>query len=146
MENKEYQTRYKLKCGSNPRDLGIEDEKGNWDMTKFKKHILECPLCAVFTKNLVKEIKKEIEMPTFWQARYRLSDGKWQNWIMFNSFEEAEENMKLYAQGREYEIIPYNWEIIKEEIFIEKEKKEISKAEKEIAYYKKTLNKEEEND
>ena len=31
-----------------PRELGIEDEKGNWDLVKFREHIRSCPLCKRF--------------------------------------------------------------------------------------------------
>jgi len=32
-----------LYCGGDPRKLGIENERGDWDMGKFKDHILACP-------------------------------------------------------------------------------------------------------
>lgn len=35
----------KLFCGRDPRTIGIEDDRGNWDMTKFRAHIESCPVC-----------------------------------------------------------------------------------------------------
>jgi len=32
-----------LYCGGDSRKLGIENERGDWDMRKFKDHILTCP-------------------------------------------------------------------------------------------------------
>lgn len=40
--------KFMLYCNKDPRDLGIEDDQGNWDMAKFKEHILECTPCQKF--------------------------------------------------------------------------------------------------
>ncbi len=50
----------KLLCNGNPRTTGIEDKKGNCNLEKFKEHVLKCPLFAALTKNLLKEIEKEM--------------------------------------------------------------------------------------
>lgn len=40
--------RFLLYCNKDPRDLGIEDSRGAWDMLKFKEHVQECPDCQRF--------------------------------------------------------------------------------------------------
>ncbi|MEW6482877.1 MAG: hypothetical protein AB1397_07805 [bacterium] len=40
-----------------------------------------------------------------WYARYKLPDGRWQNWAVFEDKKEAEEIMKFHAQGRDFEIL-----------------------------------------
>jgi hypothetical protein len=40
-----------------------------------------------------------------WQARYKLRDGRWQTWAIFEEWLETKEAMEFHAQGREYEII-----------------------------------------
>lgn len=47
---------YKLICKANPRTLGIEDTDGNWDMDKFKEHILSCQECYSATKLIENEL------------------------------------------------------------------------------------------
>jgi len=36
---------YRLVCGKDAREVGIEDMKGNWNLDKFKKHVVECSEC-----------------------------------------------------------------------------------------------------
>ncbi len=59
MEDKEYQVGYKLLCGNNSRELGIEDEEGNWSVEKFQRHISECKVCFEIAKKMIKEILKK---------------------------------------------------------------------------------------
>lgn len=40
--------KFMLYCDNNPRDLAIEDDKGNWDIRKLKDHIRTCRECNYF--------------------------------------------------------------------------------------------------
>lgn len=52
---------FKLACGADPQELGIADDKGNWSMKKFEKHIDECEDCRGFTSAILECLKKEGE-------------------------------------------------------------------------------------
>jgi len=51
---------YRLVCGRDARKLGIENEKGDWDLKKLEKHIAECKVCQDFVDRLVFEVMKEV--------------------------------------------------------------------------------------
>jgi len=53
--------RFLLYCNQDPRDLGIEDKDGNWDIDKFKEHIRACPACVEFTLILTKDLLDRLE-------------------------------------------------------------------------------------
>lgn len=53
--------RFLLYCNQDPRDLGIEDKEGNWDMSKFREHIKTCPACVEFTLILTKDLLDNLE-------------------------------------------------------------------------------------
>lgn len=38
-------------------------------------------------------------------GRYKLANGKWQQWAIFNSKKEALETLQFHAQGREIELL-----------------------------------------
>lgn len=40
-----------------------------------------------------------------WMCRYRLPNGSWQHWMIFEDFKEAIENCQFHGQGRPFEII-----------------------------------------
>jgi len=44
-----------LYCEGDPKELGIEDEQGNWDLVKFKEHIQICSPCKYFIRLLGKD-------------------------------------------------------------------------------------------
>ncbi|MBI3585443.1 MAG: hypothetical protein HY096_16025 [Nitrospinae bacterium] len=90
---------YKLVCEGNPKVLGIEDAEGNWDMKKFKGHIISCPECREFASTLLQEVGN------MWQYRYMFPNGSWQNWAIADDFQEASENCQFHSEGRPFEII-----------------------------------------
>ncbi len=47
---------YKLYCNQDPKALGIEDDKGNWDCEKFILHIKECKQCKRFLRKIKREL------------------------------------------------------------------------------------------
>jgi len=44
---------YKMLCGIDPREVGIENENGSWDFEKFKEHIKGCKLCSDFVDGVL---------------------------------------------------------------------------------------------
>jgi len=54
--------RFILYCDRDPRDLGIEDWQGNWDMGKFLDHIRRCRDCARYLDILSPEAYELMEI------------------------------------------------------------------------------------
>ncbi len=51
-----------LYCDNNPVDLGIEDARGVWDMTAFRRHVQSCGPCGRFLELLSLEHIYDLEM------------------------------------------------------------------------------------
>jgi len=47
----------KLICGGDPREIGIEDEYGNWDILRLRDHIRYCTICEIAVTCLVTQLK-----------------------------------------------------------------------------------------
>lgn len=45
-----------------------------------------------------------------YQGRYKLKDGTWQEWAIFDTLQECEEVITHHAQGAEIDIQPYPFE------------------------------------
>ena len=45
---------YRMDCGTDPREVGIENEDGSWDFEKFKEHIKGCKLCSDFVDDVLR--------------------------------------------------------------------------------------------
>lgn len=50
---------YKLVCDEDPKTLGIEDVKGNWDLKKFKDHVKTCEQCGEFSARVLENMKSK---------------------------------------------------------------------------------------
>ncbi len=58
-----------LYCDNDPVDLGIEDARGVWDMTAFRRHIQFCEPCGRFMELVGLDIICDLEM------RQRIAKG-----------------------------------------------------------------------
>lgn len=56
----EVSMKFMLYCKNDPRDVGIEDEDGNWDYDKFREHIKTCPECVRFNDLLSPAVLKNL--------------------------------------------------------------------------------------
>lgn len=45
-----------LYCDKSPRELGLEDSQGNWDLHKFRDHVRACESCRYFELVLPKDL------------------------------------------------------------------------------------------
>jgi hypothetical protein len=52
--------RFMLYCDRDPRDLGIEDSEGNWDLERLREHIETCPECFRFNVVMGRELLDEL--------------------------------------------------------------------------------------
>jgi len=62
-----------LYCDGDPRELGIEDEQGNWDLVKFREHIDTCAPCKQFLVVLGKDCIDNLVK--YCGRRWKLSTG-----------------------------------------------------------------------
>ncbi|HEA68526.1 hypothetical protein LCGC14_0817720 [marine sediment metagenome] len=53
--------KYTLLCKQTTKELGIVDENGLLDPSKFHQHVEECPICLDFMEKLVEFIKQNKE-------------------------------------------------------------------------------------
>ncbi len=52
--------RFILYCDGDPRELGIEDSEGNWDLREFRDHIKGCTDCKYFLPLLGKDFIQDL--------------------------------------------------------------------------------------
>ncbi len=45
--------KFQLICDRNPKDLGIIDENGHFDMDKFQQHVENCETCLKLMESFV---------------------------------------------------------------------------------------------
>ncbi|MBA7652730.1 hypothetical protein ES703_60569 [subsurface metagenome] len=53
--------RFMLYCDRDPKNIGIEDQDGNWDYERFRDHIRDCTACDRFNKIISPEVLDNLE-------------------------------------------------------------------------------------